>query len=415
LNAIFHFLYHILRRYLGVKGDLPKSARRLAWMAALFEFTLAFSNVFLNVYLFKGGGDWGPVTFYNLTSFFVIPAAFAFGGWVARSGRRLFPYRAGLAFSAILFLCVLLLGEKSRDHVLGLGILSGLSIGFYFLGQHALTFEVTTNRNRDLFFSINQIFAASLRLFSPYLASRIIALFRAPDHPDLGYRILFSVTLALYLALFAESFVFEGRHERRPYEFLAALKAHLQVRFRPVLAAYLFWGIRNGIFWYIVSLLVYRASKQEITVGNYDWLTQAILLGMGYALALAARPGNRAGLLGLSAWIDVAAVGVLAWRLDIHTLLAFTAMYAVALALFKVTFYSYSFDIMEAAGGQARILENLAVREIPLAAGRILGLLAFMVSVDRFGETGLRTALFLLGSAHVPVWWILSRWKHKDR
>ncbi len=412
LNTVFRFLYHILRRYLGVKGDLPKAARRLAWMAALFEFTMAFSNVFLNVYLFKGKDDWGPVTHYNLAAFFVIPVVFALGGMVARKGHRLFPYRAGLVFSVLLFLAVLILGETSRAYAVCLGVLNGFAIGFYFLGQHELTFEVTAPRNRDLFFSINQIFAASLRVLSPFLASRIITLFRTAESPDRGYHVIFLVTLVLYLALFFESFAFEGRGERRPYRFVQAWKAHLRAALRPVMGAYFLWGVRNGIFWYIVGLLVYRASKQELTVGNYDMLTQFILLVMGYILALVARPENRSRILGLSAWIDVAGVGLLAWRLDVNTLLMFMVLYSVALALFKVSFSSYSFNIMEVAGGPGRTLENLAVREIPLSVGRILGLMVFMFAVGRFGETGLRASLFFLGSAHVGVWWILSRWKH---
>jgi hypothetical protein len=99
----------------------------------------------------------------------------------------------------------------------------------------------------------------------------------------------------------------------------------------------------------------------------------------------------------------------LAWRLNTHTLLLFTVVAAVASALFQTTFSSYSFDIMEAAsGGEKRTLENLTVREIPLNAGRIVGLVFFMASLDRFGETGLRSSLLILGSAHVGVWWILT-------
>jgi YQGE family putative transporter len=307
-------------------------------------------------------------------------------------------------------LAVLVIGEGAPSHVVFLGLLNGLSIGFYFLGQHELTFEVTTPRNRDRFFSLNQIFAASLRLFSLYLASRIIALFRAPAHPDRGYQILFAISLALYLALFFESFAFGGRAVRRSYAWWAALREHMKPRMRPVMGAYLLWGLRNGLFWFILGVLIYRASNSELTVGNYDWLTQLILLVMGYWLVRAAHPGNRGRFLGWSAFLDVAGVGILVWRLDVTTLLCFVVLYAVATAVFKVTFTSYSFDIMEAAGGPGRTLENLAVREVPLNAGRVLGLLLFLWAVHVFGEGGLKAALFFLGSAHVGVWWILSRW-----
>jgi hypothetical protein len=65
---------------------------------------------------------------------------------------------------------------------------------------------------------------------------------------------------------------------------------------------------------------------------------------------------------------------------------------------------------MGAVGGQGRrTLENLTVREIPLNLGRIVGLLIFQYSCLKFGETGLRWSVLFLGSAHVGVWWILTR------
>jgi len=176
------------------------------------------------------------------------------------------------------------------------------------------------------------------------------------------------------------------------------------------MVAYFAWGLRNGLFWFIVGVLVYRASNRGLTVGSYDTLTQMIRLVMGYLLVRIATSSNRAKGLGLSAWTDVLGVTLLVWRLDVHTLLAFTVLFAFALSLFQVTFSSYSFDIMSAAGGPRRTLENLTVREIPLGLGRILGLLIFMVAQDRFGEVGLKAALWVLGAAHVGVWWILSRW-----
>ncbi len=410
LNTFFHHLYEFLRKYLGVRGELSQDARRLAWMAAVYEFTTAFSNVFLNVFLFKGGGEWGTVVRYNLVSFCLIPPVFALGGWVARRGRRLFPYRVGLAFSTILFLAVLLLKGGARDQVSLLGLLNGLAIGFYFLGQHELTFGVTTPATRDSFFSLNQVYASSLRILSPFLASRLIYWFRTPETPDRGYGVIFAVALALYFALFIESFSFDQPSIRQPFRYVEALRAHWQPRLRPVMAAYYAWGLRNGLFWFIVSVLVYRASDKELTVGSYDILTQAIRLAMSLLLARWATSANRGKGLGWSAWIDVAGVTLLAWRLDVHTLLAFTALYATALALFQVTFTAYSFDIMDAAGGPTRTLENLAVREIPLGLGRVTGLLVFLVAQNRFGEGGLKAALWALGSAHVLVWWILTRW-----
>jgi YQGE family putative transporter len=195
LHILFRHFFLFLNRRLGIKRVLSAPAKRLAWMASVYGFTMAFSNVFLNVFLFKGNGDWSVVVQYNLVTFALIAPVFGLGSWVARKAQKLFPYRAGLAFSAILFMVMLLFRDNAREHVLLLGTLNGLAIGFYFLGQHELTFDVTTPTTRDLYFSVQQFLASILRVGAMPLSSGIITFFRSEGSPDRGYYVLFAVTL----------------------------------------------------------------------------------------------------------------------------------------------------------------------------------------------------------------------------
>jgi len=410
MHNLFRRLFLFLNRYMGIKRVLPPPAKRLAWMASVYGFTMAFSNMFLNVFLFKGQSDWDVVIRYNFLTFLLVAPVFGVGSYIARKGRKLWPYRAGLAFSAALFLAMLIFRDEAPRWVDALGVLNGLAIGFYFLGQHELTFDVTTPKTRDLYFSLQQFVASVLRIGAMPLASGIITFFRSEGSPDRGYYVLFAVTLGLYLTLFWETFAFKVEERHAPFRLWESLSDHLRPQMRPVMVAYFVWGLRNGPFWFLLGVLVYRASRQELTVGAYDMLTQGIMLAMTYGLSRVATAQNRGKGLGISAWIDVLGVSLLAWRLDPTTLLIFTILLGVSGALFQVTFTSYSFDIMGAVGGQGRrTLENLTVREIPLNLGRIVGLLIFQYSCLKFGETGLRWSVLFLGSAHVGVWWILTR------
>lgn len=410
MNSLFRYFFFFINRYLGIKRILTPPAKRLAWMASVYGFTMAFSNVFLNVFLFKDGGDWSVVVWYNLMTFTLVAPVFGFGSWISKKGKKLWPYRAGLAFSALLFLAMLLFRDQARHYVLLLGVMNGIAIGFYFLGQHDLTFDVTTPKTRDLYFSLQQFVASVLRIGAMPLSSVLITFFRTEESPDRGYYVLFAVTLVFYLALFYETFAFKVKERREPFLLLESLRDHFTPKMRPVMAAYFIWGLRNGIFWFLMGVLVYRASNKELAVGAFDMVTQGIMLVMTYALSRVATSGNRGKGLGISAWLDVAGVALLAWRLDVQMLLIFTVVAAVSGALFQVTFTSYSFDIMGAVGGEGkRTLENLTVREIPLNLGRVVGLVIFMVCCDRFGEVGLKASVLVLGSAHVGVWWILTR------
>jgi YQGE family putative transporter len=108
--------------------------------------------------------------------------------------------------------------------------------------------------------------------------------------------------------------------------------------------------------------------------------------------------------------LDFASVLFLTAGINQATLLAFTIVYMVAVTWFLVPFSAYSFEFMERASrGRGREMENLTVREIPLNAGRILGLLLFLAGWQYYGEAGLKGGLLLLGFGHPAVWWIFTR------
>jgi hypothetical protein len=73
-------------------------------------------------------------------------------------------------------------------------------------------------------------------------------------------------------------------------------------------------------------------------------------------------------------------------------------LYSVGLTWFQVGFSAISFEAIEGAGeSQKRKLEYLTLRELPLFLGRIIGLGGFWWAQSRFGEAGIRVAVFLLG------------------
>jgi hypothetical protein len=128
MHNLFRRLFLFLNRYMGIKRVLPPPAKRLAWMASVYGFTMAFSNMFLNVFLFKGQSDWDVVIRYNFLTFLLVAPVFGVGSYIARKGRKLWPYRAGL-LSAALFLAMLIFRDEAPRWVDALGVLNGWRSG----------------------------------------------------------------------------------------------------------------------------------------------------------------------------------------------------------------------------------------------------------------------------------------------
>lgn len=408
MNWLYYWTFIFLRRGLQLKRILPAPARRLAFMVALYDFTFALSTTFLNVYLFRGG-DWNVVSHYNGAAFCVIPMAFVLGGiWGKKSGFRR-PYQMGLILHAALFAGTLFLGTCAADHAHGLGFLGGAAIGFYYLGQHAMTFRAVRESFRDTFFSLYVFLSSVLRVLAPAAAGVLVGALAGGE--ILGYRILFAVTLVIYVFLIFWSRKLPQAVLRGERYFLKeSLRMHWEKRLRPVFWVYGFWGLRNGVFFFLLGVLVYQSTKSELAVGTYSSMGNLSGVAAAWALSKVLTRKNRGNFLGYSSWLDFLSVGLLVWKITPVTLFFFTLCYSTANTGFRVTFNAFSFELMEKTRKEKKNMEfeHLAVREFPLNAGRLLGLMLFLWGGRFFGDLGMRIALFFLGAGHIAIWWMLT-------
>jgi hypothetical protein len=82
---------------------------------------------------------------------------------------------------------------------------------------------------------------------------------------------------------------------------------------------------------------------------------------------------------------------------------------------FQVTYAALSFRVMEKAReSESRKLEYLSLRELPLMAGRVLSLSGFLLAWSHFGETGLRTTIFILGICQMSVFLFFPKFSEPE-
>ncbi len=402
MDFIFSYVYKFLGHYLGVKKQLPPSAKTLIWMIGLYDFSYAIASVFFNVFLFRQKEDWNVVISFNILQFALIPAAFWIGGVLSpRFGHRL-SYQLGFIFHALLFLSVLLWRESAPEHTLILGFLGGFGLGFYYLGQHALTFDMTDSKDRDYFFSLYFLLSSLLKIAAPGISGWVIASFTQGDGQAsqslLGYYLVFGFILLIYLVLIFQSWRLKAPRPSGDFQVRKVLALPWGRDWKNLLAAWFFSGLRGGLFWFVTSLFVYRTWHNEMAVGNYNMLSTFLAVVTAYALSRWAHQKHRQTGLAISSGLIVAASLLLAFNMSPLALLLFAVLYAVGVTWFQVGFSAISFEVIEGATGSAkRKLEYLTLRELPLALGRFIGLAVFWAAQARFGEAGIRVAVFLLG------------------
>jgi hypothetical protein len=293
-------------------------------------------------------------------------------------------------------------------------------MGFYYLGQHALTLDMTDSKNRDYFFSIQLYLTSIARIAAPALAGWTIAFFQwkwlglSQPWTFLGYYLIFSATFIIYLSLVYKSAGLSVSHRTVPFQLWKVITHKGNTAWNRLMVSYFLQGIRGGVFWFVVYLLVYQSTHNEGIVGVYNMFSNLLAALTAYFCSRWAQNHNRhAGL-----WISSALIFIgglfLSWRIDNLTLWAFAILNTIGVTWFLVGFSALSFEAIEkAVDAKNRKLEYLAIREIPLGTGRLIGLFFLLWCQGRFGEPGLRTVIFLLGLTQLSAAFFLPKMENK--
>jgi YQGE family putative transporter len=409
-DLFFAYVYQFLHRYLGVRRPLSQREKTLAWMFSLYDFNYALSNVFMTVFLFKTTGDYKIPSYFYLTQFAVILPAFWIGGHLSKRFGSVISYQLGFIFSALVFATTLILRADAPQHPCLLGALAGLGIGFYFLGEHSLTLAETSEKTRDYFLSLTTFFTSVLCILAPQISGWLITAFGATQGLLTGYYLVFAIALCIYLLLIYKSFQFHAEPTGVGFYFWKVLTFRNNANWNRLMVVQFLLGLRGGLFWFLGGLLIYEVSKNEAVVGGYATFVNLLGLLTSYALSLWAKTQNRWRGLWISAClISLASLGLF-FKINYLTLLVYALMAAVGSTWLQVVYGAFSFTVLEKAReAKTRKIEYLATREVPLAFGRVLGVLLFLAGQSYYGDFGFRLTILILGAAPLSLFLVLPK------
>ena len=97
-----------------VKQKRKKICIYFCLLGGLYSLSIALSNTFVNMYLWKQSGQIVDIAVYNLTVVLFQPLTFVFAGRLAKKVDRIIVLRLGVIFLALFYLTVLLVGQGQR-------------------------------------------------------------------------------------------------------------------------------------------------------------------------------------------------------------------------------------------------------------------------------------------------------------
>jgi YQGE family putative transporter len=304
---------------------------------------------------------------------------------------------------------VLLLGKEAPHWVIMLGSVQGLSSAFFWLAFNVVYFEVTDRENRDAFNGWAGLLGSAVGMAAPWISGFLIT--RMDD--TLGYRLIFSISLGVFVVGAIVSFFLKKRPAQPHYEWLYGIKQLRQKgnSWRSAYPALMAQGIREGVFAFLIGLMVYIATKNELQLGNYALMTSAVSLFAFFLAGKLVKPGRRSIPMLLGALAMTLVILLFFWRVNYTTLLIFGIVVALFYPLYSIPITSSVFDLigLNTESAEHRV-EYVVLRESALNMGRILGTISFIAVVSFTTEPShIVTLMLILGAAPIFSWFFLRK------
>ena len=323
--------------------ELTKDLTLLLIIGGLYSLSIALSNTFVNIYLWKQSGELSDLGLYNLSIVVAQPLTFILAGRWAKKVDRVIVLRIGVIFLALFYVTVLLVGTRASDYLLLLGALLGIGYGFYWLAYNVLTFEITEPETRDFFNGFMGILGSVGGMIGPFAAGFIISRLEKFT----GYTVVFGLSLGLFAVAVFLSFFLKRRPAHGKYWFQRIITERKNDKnWRMITNAHFFQGLREGVFVFIVSVFVFIATDSEMALGTYGLINSGISFLAYYFVSRMLKKQYRKKAILFGGLLLFFAIFLIVFDPSYTRLLLYAALIAVAYPLLLVPYASMTYDVI---------------------------------------------------------------------
>ncbi|WP_053367149.1 MFS transporter [Bacillus sp. FJAT-27245] len=399
-----------MAKKLRILGELSIT-RELALLLALgglYSLSVALSNSFVNVYLWKQSGDFTEIGLYNLSIVVLQPLTFIVAGRWAKKVDRIIVLRTGVIFLALFYLSVLAAGTGASRMLMLLGGLLGIGYGFYWLAFNVLTFEITEPETRDFFNGFLGILSSAGGMIGPIASGFIITLIGGMK----GYMAVFGLSLTLFVLAVVLSFFLKRRPSEGKYAFKEVLSERgRNQNWRLITNAHLFQGLREGTFVFVISVYVFLSTGSELSLGTFGLLNSGVSFIAYFAVSRLIKKKRRKKAILLGGLILYGAVFLIFKDVTFAKLLVYGTAIAIAYPLLLVPYMSITYDVIGRSWKAAEMrIEYIVVREVFLNIGRIISIGVFLLAVTLFDwHKSIPVVLLILGAGHSFIYFFVKK------
>ncbi|WP_054970829.1 MFS transporter [Alicyclobacillus ferrooxydans] len=391
---------------------LSREAWWLLFISGLFALSVSLSNTFVNVYLWKVDKDFRAIGMYNFAVYLLVPVMFFVAGWIAKRRSSVLTLRSGVLLHAGFYALTLWGGKWLAGYPFILGMLMGTAAGFYWCSFNDLSLRFTSSGSRDRFYGMNGVAGSIAGMAAPPVAGFLIS-FEDRLGGLSGYHLVFGLSLGLFILASFVSVKLSQPPLGLKFQFSTMFQGVRDPSWRRVLIGSSIYGLREGVFLFLIALLLYIATGSEMELGEFFLLQSALSFGAFFLVSRFVHPHNRKVFMGIGAALMACCAALFLFPLRTTTLVWYGAAIAVCLPLFLVPLQGTVFDTIGRLDNEDESdvrMEHIVMREAFTNAGRVVGVGSFVIWImfDPVGKT-IPYLAFAMGLVQLVTWWVLHR------
>ena len=374
-----------------------KDTKLLFIVSGLFTLAMGISGVFVNVFFWKQTRDFSVIVIYNLTHYLTTPITFIIGGMIAKRKNGVWSLRIGLMLYAVFYGLIAFLGDKAAMQIYLVGILFGMATGFYWLAYNTLSFDLTNTKNRDTFNGLNGSIGGIVSAVTPITSAYIIFRFGGLR----GYRIVFGITLALFVALFLLSLILKCKTYGSKLNFKRCFSSNTE-EWSIIRKATAIWGFRDVIIWFIITILIIQITNSELSLGTITLASSLISSAAFWLVQKIMKPQKRRlSILIGSLGAFIAVLGIV-MNVSFNTLILYVIVDAFFLPFFTIQLSSATFNVIDRSHEEDMRIEYMINKDFVLNLGRIVSSIILLLLISVFKDPSILRA-YLLFIGVVPL------------
>jgi YQGE family putative transporter len=361
---------------------LPEAFLGFAALQISMAFFSNMHGVFINTFLLKATGDFSVALKYNMLVFIAQACVMILSVFFVRRWSLIGSIRLGLVLYSVIYLGIIAAGERMAGSYVVIALIFAAAGGFITLPYGVMLSEFTNDRNRDMAVGFLNMWLGFAALTMPALAGILISLFGGFD----GYRVMFAAALAITVfSFYLSTKVAPTAPLARKSNFGTVIGYFFKHRVdRLMFLASALSSVREGVFRFVLSVILYQYLKSEAIVGFNSLICGVAAVLASWAYGRIVKPGNRFVCMTIS--VTVMAVGsvLMLFNTGALAIVLFGILSALSSIFIVTPQDNYTYLLLQVVKRtRDKRPEYQTIKEFFIAIGRNVGILLTLLMIAR--------------------------------